>query len=266
MAKEACLNKTQETFSRAISVSEPRLSLRPLRSRRLTGLTAERIKDGRASTDEFPGAQLLSEADLPVQRSGLIVKLLFDKLAAFAALLLFAPLMLVCAAIIKINSPGPVFFKQSRIGLRNRTFQIYKFRSMHVHDGSDKRLTMRNDSRIFPFGQVMRKLSLNELPQLINVLLGDMSLVGPRPHMPEARAASVLYYDVVPDYAARHRVKPGITGWAQVNGWRGPTETFEQLENRVRHDLYYIEYWSLLLDVTILLRTIIVGFFGKNAF
>lgn len=244
-----------------------RLSLQPLRVRMLPGEAAMRLpQDWYAPIGELPAVQLLRITDLPIERSGLIVKSLFDKLAALAALALFGPLMLACAAIIKIVSPGPIFFKQPRIGLRNRTFQMYKFRSMHMHDGSDKRLTMRNDSRIFPFGQVMRKLSLDELPQLINVLIGDMSLVGPRPHMPEARAASVLYYDVVPDYAARHRVKPGITGWAQVNGWRGPTETFEQLENRVRHDLYYIENWSFLLDVKILLRTVVVGFFGKNAF
>ncbi|OYV34895.1 MAG: hypothetical protein B7Z80_19935, partial [Rhodospirillales bacterium 20-64-7] len=244
-----------------------RLSLQPLRVRMLPGNVAMRLpEDWYAPAGELPAVQLLRVTDLPIEHSGLIVKSLFDKLAAIAALIVFGPLMLTCAAIIKITSPGPVFFNQPRIGLRNRTFQMYKFRSMHVHDGSDKSLTARNDRRIFPFGHVMRKLSLDELPQLINVLLGDMSMVGPRPHMPEARAASVLYYDVVPDYAARHRVKPGITGWAQVNGWRGPTETFEQIENRVRHDLYYIENWSILLDVKILLRTVLVGFFGKNAF
>lgn len=244
-----------------------RLSLQPLCVRLLPdNMTLKTPAEWFAPTGELPGVQLLRLTDLPIERSGLIIKSLFDKLAAAIALLFFAPLMLSCAAIIKITSPGPVFFKQPRIGLRNRTFQMYKFRSMHVSECGYTRLTERNDQRIFPFGSVMRKLSFDELPQLINVLKGDMSMVGPRPHMPQARAAGELYYDVVDDYASRHRVKPGITGWAQVNGWRGPTETFEQLENRVLYDLYYIENWSLFMDIKILLRTALVGFFGKNAF
>ncbi|MDE2391969.1 MAG: exopolysaccharide biosynthesis polyprenyl glycosylphosphotransferase [Rhodospirillales bacterium] len=219
-----------------------------------------------APAGEIPGMQLLRLADPPIELRGQIVKTLFDKCAALAALLLFGPLMLACAAIIKITSPGPVLFQQPRVGLRNRTFMMYKFRSMHMKDCGHSVLTSRNDSRIFPFGHILRKLSLDELPQLFNVLKGDMSMVGPRPHMPQARAAGALYYDIVPDYAARHRVKPGITGWAQVNGWRGPTETVEQIENRVRYDIYYVENWSLWLDVKILFRTAKVGFFGKNAF
>jgi lipopolysaccharide/colanic/teichoic acid biosynthesis glycosyltransferase len=125
---------------------------------------------------------------------------------------------------------------------------------------------MRDDPRVFRFGSLLRKTSLDEVPQLFNVLKGDMSLVGPRPHMPEARAAGRLYYDAVQEYADRQRVKPGITGWAQVNGWRGPTETLEQIERRVEHDIYYIDNWSLLLDFFIIFKTILVGFHGKNAF
>lgn len=137
---------------------------------------------------------------------------------------------------------------------------------MHLTQLNSLELTIRNDPRIFAFGELMRKLSLDELPQLLNVLRGEMSLVGPRPHMPEARAAGRLYYELIPNYAARHRVKPGITGWAQVNGWRGPTETIDQLENRITHDLYYINNWSFGLDVMILVKTLFVGFFGENAF
>jgi lipopolysaccharide/colanic/teichoic acid biosynthesis glycosyltransferase len=137
---------------------------------------------------------------------------------------------------------------------------------MHVAGQPHTRLTTRNDERVFPFGALLRKLSFDELPQLINVLNGDMSLVGPRPHMPEARAAGKLYFEAVNEYAGRHRVKPGMTGWAQVNGWRGPTETLEQIERRVEHDIYYIENWSLMLDAVILIKTVFVGFFGKNAF
>ncbi len=243
------------------------LSLQPLRVRLLPGSTVMALpEDWYAPQGELPAVQLLRITDLPIEQSGLVIKGLFDKVAAAIALFIFGPLMLACAIIIKATSPGPVFYKQPRVGIRNRTFQMYKFRSMHVHDGSDKSLTARNDRRIFPFGRIMRKLSFDELPQLLNVLVGDMSMVGPRPHMPEATAAGVLYHDIVPEYAARHRVKPGITGWAQVNGWRGPTETFEQLEKRVFHDLYYIENWSFFLDIKILIKTALVGFFGKNAF
>jgi lipopolysaccharide/colanic/teichoic acid biosynthesis glycosyltransferase len=129
------------------------------------------------------------------------------------------------ACLIALSSPGPVFFRQLRVGYRGRMFWIYKFRTMDVTEQPNTMLTQRNDKRVFPFGAILRKLSLDELPQLINVLTGDMSLVGPRPHMPQARAAGKLYFEAVNEYAGRHRVKPGITGWAQINGWRGPTET-----------------------------------------
>jgi lipopolysaccharide/colanic/teichoic acid biosynthesis glycosyltransferase len=137
---------------------------------------------------------------------------------------------------------------------------------MHVTDSHSTILTQRNDPRVFKFGQLMRKFSLDELPQLFNVLRGDMSLVGPRPHIQEARAAGILYFKAVPNYPARHRVKPGITGHAQISGWRGPTETIEQIENRVAHDLHYIDNWSFFGDIKILVKTVFVGFFGKNAF
>jgi lipopolysaccharide/colanic/teichoic acid biosynthesis glycosyltransferase len=137
---------------------------------------------------------------------------------------------------------------------------------MHLADCNSGVLTKRNDPRIFKFGEFLRKFSLDELPQLFNVLKGDMSLVGPRPHIQEARAAGILYFKAVPNYPARHRVKPGITGNAQVSGWRGPTETIEQIENRVAHDLDYVENWSLSGDIKILFKTIFVGFFGENAF
>jgi lipopolysaccharide/colanic/teichoic acid biosynthesis glycosyltransferase len=159
-----------------------------------------------------------------------------------------------------------VLFRQKRIGYREREFDIFKFRTMHAVDQPEKHLTQRNDPRVFKFGSLLRKTSLDELPQLLNVLKGDMSLVGPRPHMPEARAAGLLYFKAVNDYADRHRVKPGITGWAQVNGWRGPTETIEQIERRVEHDVYYIENWSLMFDCIIIVETIFFGFGGKNAF
>jgi lipopolysaccharide/colanic/teichoic acid biosynthesis glycosyltransferase len=196
----------------------------------------------------------------------LFLKGAIDRIAAMTALVFFAPLFLVIACGISLSSPGPVFYRQMRVGYQGHMFRIFKFRTMHVSDKPNTRLTQRNDPRIFAFGSILRKLSLDELPQLINVVNGDMSLVGPRPHMPEARAAGKLYYEAVNEYAARHRVKPGITGWAQINGWRGPTETLEQIERRVEHDMYYIENWTLTLDIVILIRTLFVGFFGKNAF
>ena len=186
--------------------------------------------------------------------------------AGLVAALFFAPVLLFCAVGIALSSPGPIFFWQKRVGYKGREFDILKFRTMHVSERPNTDLTKREDPRVFRFGNLLRKTSFDELPQLFNVLKGDMSLVGPRPHMPEARAAGMLYFDAVNEYASRHRVKPGITGWAQVNGWRGPTETVEQIERRVEHDIYYIENWSLLLDLVILAKTVVVGFVGRNAF
>ncbi len=244
-----------------------KLTVQPLKVAMLPGSMALEMSRGWCSpTGELPGIHLLSIRDLPIERSGLVIKGCFDKIVACLMILLFGPLMLACVVGIKMTSPGPVLFLQKRIGYRSREFWVFKFRTMHVAACNTGKLTERNDPRIFSFGQVMRKLSLDELPQLFNVLKGDMSLVGPRPHMPEAQAAGQLYFDAVPDYAARHRVKPGITGWAQVNGWRGPTDTLYQLENRVMHDLYYIDNWSFALDIKILVKTIFVGFFGKNAY
>jgi Undecaprenyl-phosphate glucose phosphotransferase len=244
-----------------------RLSFQPLRITMLPGtLALEMSPDWCAPVGDVPGIHLMEIMDLPIDRFGRIFKGVLDKIVAAFALILFAPLMLACVIGIKLASPGPVLFRQKRIGYRNREFEMFKFRSMHVSRCNTGVLTARNDPRVFGFGQIMRKLSFDELPQLFNVLIGDMSLVGPRPHMPEARACGQLYVDAILEYAARHRVKPGITGWAQVNGWRGPTDTVAQLENRVMHDLYYINNWSIELDMKILVKTIFVGFFGKNAF
>lgn len=217
------------------------------------------------TTHAFPGLSLFPIADRPINETSLFVKSTVDRLMALLLLLLLAPVMLGCAAGIRLSSPGPILFRQNRIGYKGRDFAILKFRTMYMADCPNDKLTTRNDPRIFRFGMLLRKTSLDELPQLINVLRGEMSLVGPRPHMAQATAAGRLYFDVVSDYAARHRVKPGITGWAQVNGWRGPTETVDQIEARVAHDLYYIENWSLFLDITIMFKTFFV-LFGKDVF
>ncbi len=244
-----------------------RLRHQPLTIRVLPGaIGLDRVSPMRLSRNELPGVQLIAVADRPMSDFALFVKGAIDRLAAGFALLILLPVFFAIACGIAMSSPGPVFFRQLRIGYRGRMFWIYKFRTMHVSEQPNVLLTQRNDKRVFPFGSILRKLSLDELPQLINVMNGDMSLVGPRPHMPQARAAGKLYFEAVNEYAGRHRVKPGITGWAQINGWRGPTETLEQIERRVEHDIYYIENWSLTFDIVILLRTVLVGFMGKNAF
>lgn len=244
-----------------------RLRQQPLNIRVLPGsIGLDRVSPIKLSRADLPGVQLIAVADRPISEFPLFVKGAIDRVAAFFGLLAVLPLLLVCATGIAMTSPGPVLFRQRRIGYKGHEFNIIKFRTMDVTDHPHIRLTQVNDPRVFKFGSFLRKTSLDELPQLLNVLKGDMSLVGPRPHMPEARAAGKLYFEAVNEYAGRHRVKPGITGWAQVNGWRGPTETIEQIERRVEHDMYYIDNWSLTLDLVILLRTVFVGFFGKNAF
>lgn len=213
----------------------------------------------------FPELTLVPLVNCPNNKAELLVKNAIDHIVALVIVIMVFPLLLVCALGIALSDRGPVLFRQKRIGYNGNEFSILKFRTMYVASERNTVLTTRDDPRVFPFGSFLRKTSLDELPQVLNVLRGDMSLVGPRPHMPEATAAGVPYFEAVGDYTARHRVKPGITGWAQVNGWRGPTETIDQIQSRVAHDLYYIENWSLILDFTILLRTVFV-MFGKNVF
>ena len=215
---------------------------------------------------ELPGVQMVAVTDRPLSEVALFIKSAFDRVASLLLLLALSPVLLGCAAGIWLTDGRPVLFRQIRVGFKARDFTIYKFRTMRMEQGETTGLAKRNDPRVFRFGGWLRKTSLDELPQLLNVLKGDMSLVGPRPHLHTARAAGKLYFEAANEYAARHRVKPGITGWAQVHGWRGPTETIEQIERRVEHDIYYIENWSLMLDFIILVKTILYGFHGKNAF
>jgi Undecaprenyl-phosphate glucose phosphotransferase len=244
-----------------------KLRHQPLAIRVLPGeIGLDRISPIRLSRDELPGVQLIAMADRPISEFALFVKGAIDRVAAGLGLLILAPVFLAIACGISMTSPGPVFFRQARVGYQGRPFFIRKFRTMHYEFCGSYAPTFRGDNRIFPFGRWLRRLSLDELPQLINVLNGDMSLVGPRPHMLGQTVDGKTFFEAVNEYAARHRVKPGITGWAQVNGWRGPTETLEQVERRVEHDIYYIDNWSLMLDFAIILKTVLVGFFGKNAF
>jgi len=186
------------------------------------------------------------------------LKRLMDVIGAGAALLFLAPLLLAIAVAIKVTSPGPILFTQDRYGYRGRRLRIYKFRTMHTHltDRSGVRQTTAGDPRITAIGRVLRSTSLDELPQLINVLIGDMSLVGPRPHVPGMLAAGVLYEELVPYYRQRHAIRPGITGLAQVNGCRGSTAEASAAIARIDYDLEYMETWSLWSDLKIILRTI----------
>jgi Undecaprenyl-phosphate glucose phosphotransferase len=203
----------------------------------------------------------------PLDEVAALVKRIEDVVIAGVCLLVTLPLMLLIALCIKLDSRGPVLFRQRRLGANNLPFDLLKFRSMYVEqaDPHGHQLTQAGDPRITRVGRYLRMTSIDELPQLINVLRGDMSLVGPRPHALAASAAGISYARAISEYPIRHRVKPGITGWAQVNGWRGETTTIEQIRQRVEHDLYYIENWSLTFDLLILGRTVFAVLSRANA-
>ncbi|MCA8925957.1 MAG: undecaprenyl-phosphate glucose phosphotransferase [Planctomycetes bacterium] len=203
---------------------------------------------------EVGGIPLFRVYERPLSGWQLLSKSAFDRLVAAALLLAFAPLLLLVAAAIKLTSPGPVFFRQRRWGFNGNEILVFKFRSMHQRPVDDAQVVQatRGDPRVSRVGAILRRTSLDELPQLLNVLWGDMSLVGPRPH---AVAHNVHYAQIIDGYLARHRVKPGITGWAQINGARGETDTPEKMQRRVDLDLYYIDRCSLLFDAKILIMT-----------
>ena len=212
---------------------------------------------------------VLDMFDKPIADWDVVMKWLFDKIVGSLALLCALPIMAIIAIAIKLDSRGPVLFKQKRYGFNNELVEIYKFRSMYVDQAdvnADKLVTV-DDPRVTRVGRFIRKTSLDELPQLFNVVFaGNLSLVGPRPHALQAKAADRLYDEAVDGYFARHRVKPGITGWAQIHGWRGETNSQEKIQQRVEHDLYYIENWSILLDIYILLRTPFALLRTENAY
>ncbi|MEM7043020.1 MAG: undecaprenyl-phosphate glucose phosphotransferase [Pseudomonadota bacterium] len=205
---------------------------------------------------------------LPMRDWAGIAKWLEDKIIVLAAAIFLAPLLLLTAVLIKLDSPGPVLFRQRRFGFNNVAFDVYKFRTMHVDKGDPTgvRQTSRHDDRITRVGRFLRKTSIDELPQLINVWIGNMSIVGPRAHPVGMMVKNQPYQEIVRHYAARHRVKPGITGLAQVNGNRGEVTTREKAEKRVHFDLFYIENWSIWLDLSIILRTAIRLPFDRSAY
>ena len=216
----------------------------------------------RPHTEDLQGLPVINIRHVPLSTGfNKGVKRVLDFTGASFAIVLFSPLMLITALLVKLTSPGPVIFTQERVGRHNKTFQMYKFRSMEVQkpNEEEKAWTKRNDPRVTGIGKVIRRTSIDELPQFFNVLKGDMSLIGPRPERP--------YYvekfkEEIPRYMVKHQVRPGITGWAQVNGFRGDTS----IRGRIDCDLYYIENWTLGLDIKILFMTVFKGFINKNAY
>ena len=216
-----------------------------------------RLRFNRRAYSQLGEVPLLDTFDRPISEWDYVVKSVVDRVLAALMIVVLSPVMLATMAAIRWDSPGSVVFRQRRYGFNNELVEVFKFRSMYI-DNTDQnaaKLVTRNDARVTRVGRFIRKTSLDELPQLFNVLRGDLSLVGPRPHALKAKAANRLYDDVVEGYFARHRVKPGVTGWAQIKGWRGETDTEEKIEARVEHDIYYIDNWSLWLDLYILAAT-----------
>lgn len=213
-------------------------------------------------TEDLMGLPVINIRYVPLSNTfNMIMKRLTDLVGASVCLIVFSPVMLVAAILVKITSPGPLIFKQERVGLHNRPFVMYKFRSMEVQkkQSEQKGWTTKNDPRVTGVGKFLRKTSIDELPQLINVLRGEMSLIGPRPERPQFVEK---FREEIPRYMIKHQVRPGMTGWAQVNGLRGDTS----IRKRIEYDLYYIENWTFGLDIKILLMTVYKGFVNKNAY
>lgn len=207
--------------------------------------------------------------EAPITDWDQVIKHLFDRVVGALMLVLLAPVMALVALAIKLDSPGPVLFRQKRFGFNNDRIDVFKFRSLYHHqaDPTAAKVVTKNDPRVTRVGRFIRKTSLDELPQLFNVVFkGNLSLVGPRPHAVSGKLAARLFDETVDGYFARHRVKPGITGWAQVNGWRGEVDNEEKIQKRVEFDLYYIENWSVLFDVYILLKTPFALLKSENAY
>ena len=220
------------------------------------------VFSSRPYTEDLMGLPVINIRNVPLTNTlNRILKRTIDFLGSFVGIILISPLLLILAVAVKLSSPGPIIFKQQRIGLHNKPFQMYKFRSMRMQSPEDEKKgwTTKGDPRVTKVGAFIRKTSLDELPQLFNVLKGDMSLVGPRPERPQYVDK---FKEEIPRYMVKHQVRPGMTGWAQVNGYRGDTS----IKKRIEYDIYYIENWTLGFDIRILFRTIFHGFVNKNAY
>ncbi|WP_354677073.1 undecaprenyl-phosphate glucose phosphotransferase [Cupriavidus plantarum] len=212
---------------------------------------------------DFMGLPVIDLNAPPVSGITGVLKASFDRVFAAAAILGLSPIMLVIAVLVKLSSPGPVLFRQLRLGIDGRQFHVYKFRTMKLHQDTGVTQACRGDARVTRIGAFLRRTSLDELPQFFNVLRGEMSVVGPRPH---AMEHNEIYRELIDRYMLRHRVKPGITGWAQINGLRGQTDTVEKMRRRIEFDIYYIQHWSFQLDLRIILRTALHGWAGAAAY
>jgi Undecaprenyl-phosphate glucose phosphotransferase len=213
-------------------------------------------------TEDLLGLPVVNIRHVPLSNTfNMMVKRIMDIVGSIICIILFSPLMLITAILIKLTSKGPLIFTQERVGLNNKPFKMYKFRSMEVQSKQEeqKGWTVKNDPRVTPIGGFIRKTSIDEFPQLFNVLKGDMSLVGPRPERPQFVEK---FREEIPRYMVKHQVRPGMTGWAQVNGYRGNTS----IKKRIEHDLYYIENWTIGFDFKILFLTVFKGFINKNAY
>jgi putative colanic acid biosynthesis UDP-glucose lipid carrier transferase len=280
-ATEPCLGKLSDvaSFIKSRSVDLVYITLPMVNQPRILKLVEE-LRDSTASIyfvpdvfifdlvqarlDDVNGVPVIAVFESPLTGINAVQKALFDTIMASLILLLIWPLLLIIATAVKLTSPGPVIFRQRRYGMDGEEIMVYKFRSMTVcEDGAEIGQASRDDSRVTRLGAFLRRTSLDELPQFINVLQGRMSIVGPRPH---AVAHNEMYRGLIPGYMWRHKVKPGITGWAQVNGYRGETNTLDKMEGRVQYDIDYLRNWSLSMDFYIILRTIVLVFRDRNAY
>ncbi|MDM7314487.1 exopolysaccharide biosynthesis polyprenyl glycosylphosphotransferase, partial [Klebsiella pneumoniae] len=210
------------------------------------------------------GVPVVPLFDTPLNGINMVFKRVEDVFFSIIILFLISPVLAVIALLIKLTSPGPILFKQIRYGMDGKAIKVWKFRSMKVMENDDRVIqATKNDTRVTKVGGFLRKTSLDELPQFINVLFGSMSIVGPRPH---AVAHNEQYRKLIQGYMLRHKVKPGITGLAQVNGWRGETDTLDKMEKRIEYDLEYIRTWNIVLDIKIIFLTVFKGFIGKTAY
>jgi len=217
-----------------------------------------------ARTEEVNGVPVVPLFETPISGMNMVLKRLEDIILSISILVFISPVLVCISAVVKLTSPGPVIFRQLRYGIGGKPINVWKFRSMKVmENGGEVVQATKEDSRVTPVGKFLRRTSLDELPQFINVLMGEMSIVGPRPH---AVSHNEQYRKLIDGYMLRHKVKPGITGWAQINGWRGETDELEKMQKRVEYDLEYIRNWSVWFDIKIVFLTIFKGFVSKTAY
>ncbi|MBQ1881557.1 MAG: exopolysaccharide biosynthesis polyprenyl glycosylphosphotransferase, partial [Lachnospiraceae bacterium] len=221
-----------------------------------------RVIPSRPIMEDADGLPVINIRNVPLTRAeNRFIKRAMDIVGSLILIVIFSPIMLIALIATRLSSPGPVIYKQERVGLHNKSFMMYKFRTMEMQKESEekKKWTVKDDPRVTKVGRVLRRTSMDELPQLFNILKGDMSIVGPRPERPQFVEQ---FKEEIPRYMVKHQVRPGLTGWAQINGLRGDTS----INERIKHDIYYIEHWSVLFDIRIMILTAFRGLINKNAY